>query len=71
MKSLERQLQVNLAVTLVVVMLLIWAVGLALPYLLADSQSLHSPAYVCPPADLAVEAVLQQIGRASCRERVS
>lgn len=59
MKSLERQLQVNLAITLGVVMAMIWAVGLALPYLLAENQSLHPPVYVCPPNDAAVEAAVQ------------
>lgn len=42
MKSLERQLQVNLAVILVLVMALIWGVGLALPWFFAETQTLHS-----------------------------
>lgn len=59
MKSLERQLQVNLAIILVVVMGMIWAVGLALPYLMAENDALHPSMAVCPPTDSAVEATVQ------------
>ncbi|MEB4593095.1 sensor histidine kinase [Candidatus Thiothrix sp. Deng01] len=45
MKSLERQLQVNLAITLILVMALIWVVGSQLPRNLSDE-----PAYACTPA---------------------
>ena len=46
MKSLERQLQINLAIILVLVMALIWGVGLVLPWFFAETQTLHSPAAV-------------------------
>ena len=38
MKSLERQLQVNLAITLIAVMALIWLAGMLLPRTLPEGQ---------------------------------
>lgn len=49
MKSLERQLQVNLAITLILVMALIWVVGSQLPRSLPDQQVLQQQGYVCTP----------------------
>lgn len=51
MKSLERQLQVNLAITLGMVMGVIWLIGMAMPYFLAENKFLHPPGYVGMPAD--------------------
>ncbi len=42
MRSLERQLQVNLAIILVSVMALIWGVGLALPWFFEGMQGVHA-----------------------------
>ena len=56
MKSLERQLQVNLAITLIMVMALIWVVGSQLPRSLPDEQALQTQGYTCTPATDAVVA---------------
>ncbi len=53
MKSLERQLQVNLAIILVLVMALIWGVGMALPWFFEGTQSVHSATVVLPVPDVA------------------
>ena len=45
MKSLERQLQVNLAITLIAVMALIWVIGIQLPRNLPDEQVLLLQGY--------------------------
>lgn len=47
MKSLERQLQVNLAITLILVMALIWMVGSQLPGNPGGVQMLQMQGYVC------------------------
>lgn len=52
MKSLERQLQINLAVILVLVMTLIWGVGLALPWFLGGGQGVHSAGHVASAAEV-------------------
>ena len=44
MKSLERQLQINLAVTLILVMALIWLVGSQLPRSLSEVQAIQAEA---------------------------
>jgi signal transduction histidine kinase len=49
MKSLERQLQINLAITLILVMALIWLVGSQLPRSLPDEQALQMQGYTCSP----------------------
>ncbi|WGZ93906.1 MAG: ATP-binding protein [Candidatus Thiothrix putei] len=49
MKSLERQLQVNLAIILVLVMALIWGVGMALPWFFEGVQNVHSAGVVFVP----------------------
>jgi signal transduction histidine kinase len=60
MKSLERQLQVNLAITLVLVMALIWLVGSQLPRSLSDEQALQIRGYTSTEAtDTAVAPVLE------------
>ncbi len=51
MKSLERQLQINLAITLIAVMALIWLVGSQLPRNLTTEQILEQQGLVCMPAD--------------------
>lgn len=47
MTSLERQLQVNLALTLAGVMALIWMIGSQLPRSLPDLQTLQMQGYTC------------------------
>lgn len=54
MKSLERQLQLNLAVTLILVMALIWMVGSQLPNNLNGVQMLQMQGYVCTAGEDAV-----------------
>ncbi|OQX15643.1 MAG: hypothetical protein BWK73_06395 [Thiothrix lacustris] len=53
MKSLERQLQVNLAIILVLVMALIWGVGLALPWFFGGTPGGHSATAVLSASDAA------------------
>lgn len=57
MKSLERQLQFNLAVTLFLVMALIWVIGSQLPQKLTNEQIMYQRGLVCEPVDHAVTPV--------------
>ncbi len=52
MKSLERQLQVNLAITLIAVMALIWVVGSQLPQMIPHDPA--SPVLLPSPSSLSV-----------------
>lgn len=61
MKSLERQLQVNLAVTLILVMALIWVVGSQLPRSLPDEQALQIQGYTCVPDASGAPAATPQV----------
>lgn len=58
MKSLERQLQFNLAVTLFLVMALIWVVGSQLPRKLTTEQILLERGLVCEPVAVAAPSLV-------------
>lgn len=57
MKSLERQLQLNLAITLIAVMALIWIVGMQLPRNLSTEQILEEQGVLCIPESGSNETV--------------
>jgi signal transduction histidine kinase len=57
MKSLERRLQFNLAVTLVLVMALIWGIGSLLPRNFTKEQALQNWGYLCAPESVVAPAI--------------